>query len=147
MINIWGYSILKSLVRVSPPFDDLSYFVFDIFEDLGYIQLDSACQYSFKLIFLEHILHSQAGDHLSQNYLSVARSLVNVFRVKNIRLDIISADKANFTDGYEEAVSAVTPGMFVSCCSSALVRYVTVCAYPEMIICPGVDDLFSFQLL
>ena len=111
MINIRGYSILKSLVRVSPPFDDLSYFVFDIFEDLGYIQLDSACQYSLKLIFQQHILHSEAGDHLSQNYYAVARSLVNVFRVKNIRLDIISADKANFTDGYEEAVSAITPGM------------------------------------
>ena len=101
-------------MRISPPFDDISWFVFDIFEDLGYIQLNAQCQYNLKLIFEQHILHPANSDHENQNYYAVARSLVNVFRLKNIHLEIISADPANITDGYEEAVSSIAKGMLSS---------------------------------
>lgn len=75
------------------------------------MQLSANCQYSLKLIFDDDILHP-GGNHAYMDYYAVARSLVNVFRVKNIQLDIISADHANATDGYEEAVSTITPGMW-----------------------------------
>jgi len=98
-----------TLVRVLPTFDDMTLFIFDVFEELGYIK-SSACYYNIFVVWEDD---DDDDEGLVHYYYHMIDSISEYFRKRDIKPGgFISADAYSKNISYADMVEKIGPGMF-----------------------------------
>lgn len=95
-----------TLVRVLPTFDDMTLFIFDVFEELGYIK-SSLCYYNIFIVWED----GDDNDPQVHYYYHMIDSISDHLRKRGIVPIYNSADAASRNISYSDIVSEIGPSM------------------------------------
>jgi len=103
----------KTLIRILPTFDDMAYFMLNLFTDLGYMPEEEyfpvQCRTKLVIIF-ENDNSDEDYRPMDAFYLRMVDALYDVFYENGFPLTAIEANPRNSSDGYIDSVEKIAPG-------------------------------------